>query len=259
MASLAHAALFGVGAYVAAGLAVRGLDPTLAVIAATGAGFGVGRATAWITTRFRGDHFILGTLAVQLLATAFFYEARQVTGGASGIAGIPRPHVWGAVLHSPMQMLIWVALLGSMSIGFVIWLSRTPFARALELGRDSMSAAVALGKNPQRLRIGAASISGSVGALAGAMYALYIQYIDPTTFSIEQSILVLSLVVIGGSATTLGPIVGAAFGVAVPEILRLMELPSALSAHLQLMVYGAIVVLLMHIRPQGLAGRYGYD
>ncbi len=91
------------------------------------------------------------------------------------------------------------------------------------------------------------------------MYAAYATYIDPTSFSLDESILMLSMVVVGGTGNVRGPLVGALTLIAIPEILRLAALPDALAANLRLLAYGLLLVVLMRLRPQGLAGQYRYE
>ena len=91
------------------------------------------------------------------------------------------------------------------------------------------------------------------------MYSSYVTYIDPTSFGLDASILMLSMVIVGGTGNLKGPVVGAITLVALPEILRFAALPSAVAASGRLLAYGLLLVVLMRARPQGLAGRYRFE
>jgi branched-chain amino acid transport system permease protein len=90
------------------------------------------------------------------------------------------------------------------------------------------------------------------------LFDLYITYIDPTSFTVMESILVISMVIIGGADSRWGPVIGAVVLVTLPEALRFLGLPSAVAANLRQIIYGILLVLLMMLRPQGLVGRYGF-
>lgn len=102
------------------------------------------------------------------------------------------------------------------------------------------------------------AISAALAASAGSLYAHYISYIDPTSFTVMESILVLSMVIIGGAGSLWGPFVGASVLVILPEALRFMGLPTALAANARQIIYGSLLVIMMLFRPRGLVGRYGF-
>jgi branched-chain amino acid transport system permease protein len=97
-----------------------------------------------------------------------------------------------------------------------------------------------------------------LAALAGSLYAHYVTYIDPTSFTVMESILVISMVIIDGTGSLWGPMIGAIVLVMLPEALRFLGLPSSVAANLRQIVYGVLLVVMMMIRPGGLMGRYGF-
>lgn len=97
-----------------------------------------------------------------------------------------------------------------------------------------------------------------LAALAGSLYAHYVIYIDPTSFMVMESILVISMVIIDGTGSLWGPMIGAIVLVMLPEALRFLGLPSSVAANLRQIVYGVLLVVMMMIRPGGLMGRYGF-
>jgi branched-chain amino acid transport system permease protein len=122
--------------------------------------------------------------------------------------------------------------------------------------RDDELAARGLGKNTRLLKLQAFFIASAFVAIAGGMYASYVSYIDPTSFTLDESILMLSMVIIGGTGNFRGPIVGAITLIAIPEILRFMQFPDTIAANIRLLAYGLLLIIMIHFRPQGLAGEY---
>jgi branched-chain amino acid transport system permease protein len=102
------------------------------------------------------------------------------------------------------------------------------------------------------------AVSAALAASAGSLYAHYITYIDPTSFTVMESILVISMVIIGGAGSKWGPVIGAVVLVTLPEALRFIGLPSSVAANLRQIFYGTLLVIMMMFRPRGLVGRYGF-
>jgi branched-chain amino acid transport system permease protein len=99
-------------------------------------------------------------------------------------------------------------------------------------------------------------VAGALAALAGGLYASYITFIDPYTFSIAESILMISIIILGGLANNKGAILGALILVILPEALRFVGFPSDIAAQMRQVIYGLMLVLLMIYRPQGMIGEY---
>ena len=102
------------------------------------------------------------------------------------------------------------------------------------------------------------TVSAALAASAGSLYAHYITYIDPSSFTVMESILVISMVIIGGAGSRWGPVIGAVVLVILPEALRFLGLPIGVAANLRQVIYGIVLVAVMMFRPQGLVGRYGF-
>ena len=122
--------------------------------------------------------------------------------------------------------------------------------------RDDELAARGLGKNVRLVKVQVFALACGLVAVAGALYASYVSYVDPTSASLEESILMLSFVLVGGVGNFRGPIIGAFILLAIPELLRLLAMPDAVAAEVRLMAYGLLLALMMHFRPQGIAGVY---
>jgi branched-chain amino acid transport system permease protein len=98
-----------------------------------------------------------------------------------------------------------------------------------------------------------------LAAMAGSLYAHYITYIALTSFTVMESILIISMVIIGGAGSTWGPLVGAFVSVTLPEALRFIGLPSGVAANLRQIIYGSLLVIMMMFRSRALVGNYGFS
>jgi branched-chain amino acid transport system permease protein len=134
-------------------------------------------------------------------------------------------------------------------------ITRSPFGLALNAVREDEVAAMALGKNVRSLRIRAFAISAGGAGLAGAMYAHYVTFIDATSFTFTESVYILSLVIVGGVATTRGPVIGAVLLVTIPEMLRFVGFSSGVDSNLRQLIYGLLLIIFAMTRPRGLAGK----
>lgn len=260
LTSLCHAAFFGLGAYIAALLAVMNDTPFfgaagLAIIGTVILSFLISIPSL----RLRGDYFVLASLAFQTIVFSVLYNWEEVTFGPFGIANIPAPSLFGWRLIRPGSYLI---LSGAAAIGsaFLLhWLGRSPFGRVLKAIRDDEIAAASLGKNTERFKIVAFAIAAGFAALAGALFAGYLRYIDPTSFGLTESVFILSLIIVGGSGNTMGPLIGTFILLLVPEFLRSLGIPESIAPNLRLVIYSLLIVIVMRFRPQGLAGEYQYQ
>jgi branched-chain amino acid transport system permease protein len=122
--------------------------------------------------------------------------------------------------------------------------------------RDDELALRGLGKNVRLAKLQVFAISCGMAAIAGAIYASYVGYINPSAASLDQSILMLCMVLVGGVSNLKGPLVGALLLLTIPELLRFAQIPDEFAANVRLMLYGVALVLMMHFRPQGIAGEH---
>ena len=258
--SLCQAAFYGVGAYVSTLLAMKAgwsFLPALgvSVIAVALLSLIVGLPSL----RLKGDFFVLATLGFQVIVFSLFYNLTDLTGGPYGIPGIPRPSVLGLRVTTVPGFVLLGAVMAALVFLLHWQLTRSPYGRALRAVRDDELAAIALGKDAARLRVTAFVISASVASVAGALYASYFTYIDPTSFGLDEAIFILAVVIIGGTGNARGPLVGALIMVALPEIVRFLPIPDVAAANVRQILYGLALILAMRFRPQGIAGDYAFN
>lgn len=134
----------------------------------------------------------------------------------------------------------------------------SPFGRLLKGIREDEKAIQMLGINTVKYKIIVFMVGAGFAGLAGALYTHYITFIDPSSFTIMESITILLMMIFGGMASISGSIIGAISLVVLPEILRFLGLPSSIAAPLRQMIYGLLLVILMIKRPQGLIGKYRF-
>jgi len=254
--SLAHAIFFGIGAYTAAYVALNFTDSLLiCMLAAMGLSAIVSVALALPALRVRGEYFVAASLGLQMIGVTIFSEWKSVTGGLGGMVGIPRPVLFGYTISSTVEFL---ALTIAVLVGILIitaLLVHGSFGRSLMAIRDSESAAQAYGKSVNSVKALSVAVSAGLASLAGVLYAFYMSFVNVEVFTLEVSILLMAMVIIGGTGTLFGPIVGAAIVMALPAALTYLPfIPPSELGTIQQIIYGTAMVLLMMYRPGGIVG-----
>lgn len=254
--SLCHAGFYAIGAYAAALAGINfGWGFLLTAAAAIAIAAAIAAMLAIPLLKLRGDYFILGSLGFQIIIIDIIYNSDWLTNGALGLSRIPRPKIFGFEAGTHLEYAVLYAAVALISVAALHYFTTAPFGRALNAVREDEVAATALGKNVRSIRIRAFAISAGGAGLAGAMYAHYVTYIDPTSFTFTESVYILSLVIVGGVATTRGPILGAVLLVAIPEMLRFVGFSTDADSNLRQLLYGLLLILFAMVRPGGIAGR----
>lgn len=243
--SLGHGAIFGVSTYVVVYCSAQlGLNPAaafaLGVIAATAmaAVFGL------LAVRTSGVYFLLLTLALGMIVWGVCLRWSQVTGGENGMRADVRP-----VALASQSAFYWMVLAGAVIVSFGMWrFVRSPFGLTLRGIRDSESRMRSLGYNvPLHLFIGFA-VSGFFAGVAGALYAMFNNFVSPSTVALAQSVEGVLMAIVGGVGTLFGAFIGAA------AIIALENVVSAYTERWQ-MVLGLTFVLIMIFAPEGIIGK----
>jgi branched-chain amino acid transport system permease protein len=254
--SLAHAAIYGIGAYASALAALKlGLGFWGGLVVAAVVGAVAAALVAIPSLRVAGDYYVVASFGLQVVILTVFTEWTTVTNGHAGLPGIPRPSVLGFVVDTPFKYVLLAAALAALTYAVCHRITNSAFGRVLQAIRDDEIAAQAMGKNVVLVKIVVATVSSALGALAGSLYAHYITYINPSSFALHESIFIMSLVILGGSDRLAGPLVGAFVLLAVPEALKFLAIPDAVAAPMRQILYGALLVVFMFVRPEGILGR----
>ncbi|MFZ3119518.1 MAG: ABC transporter permease, partial [Variovorax sp.] len=244
MHSFGHAAYFGLGAYGAA-LLVRamGLPMELALIVAPVVAALGAFVYGWFAVRLSGVYLAMLTLAFAQITWAVTYQWDSFTGGSNGLTG-----VWPSEWLSDKRAYYWVTLL---LVGLGVWWLRrvlfSPFGYALRAGRDSVLRADAIGIDVKRMQWAAFVVAGTMAGLAGSLFAFSKGSISPETLAVGKSVDGLVMVLLGGIQTLAGPVVGAV------TFTWLHDTVARNTDYWRAML-GAIILLLVLLFPQGIAG-----
>lgn len=254
--SMCQAAFYGIGAYLSAFFLMQ-FDLPFVVIAAI-VMFVTGLSSCVISlasVKLKGDYFILASLGFQMIVYTILYNWTDVTRGPYGIPGIPGikilglwplPRIWGYFILTTLVCLAVIIVFKRIKY--------SPYGRVLKAMRSDELSVQALGRNTVLFKSWAFFLSAAFSALAGLFYASYVTYIDPTSFTLDESIFIVSALFIGGVGNIKGPVLGAVFVVLLPEVLRFVGMPDTFAANMRQIIYGLALVLVMYFRPQGLWG-----
>lgn len=257
--SIAHAAFYGIGAYVSALLALNFESNFFIniICAMIFAGL-LGAVIAIPSLKIHDDYFVIATFAFQVIIFSILNNWVSLTNGPMGLPGIPQPVILGIQISSHFGFLLIVSFFALFTFFVSNRLVNSPFGRVLKAIREDEIFVLSLGKNVAGFKIIIFIIGAALAAIAGSLYACYITFIDPTSFTIMESIFILSIVIIGGTGNLRGSIIGAVVLVTLPELLRFLGLPSAIAANMRQIIYGAMLVVFMMYRPQGLIGEFSF-
>jgi branched-chain amino acid transport system permease protein len=206
--------------------------------------------------RLHDDYFVIATFGFQMVIFSIFNNWIGLTRGPYGITGIPQPVLFGWTVRSHLEFAALTLAFTALSYLIISLITSSPFGRVLRAIREDELLTKSLGKNTLRFKVTAFAISSALAALAGSLYAHYTTFIDPTSFTVMDSILVISMVIIGGAGYRWGPLIGAVVLVTLPEVLRFVGLPSSTAANLRQVIYGILLVGVMMLKPQGIVTRY---
>ncbi len=249
LVSLGHAGFVAIGAYTASLCAVKlGLNFFLATLCGMVAAGMIGIVLGLPTLRVSGTYLSIITLGFGEIIKMIAMNWSPVTNGTLGIKNIPKPSLFGVtftIANKGMYYLMLVFVV--ITAVFCLMLVKSKIGRALQAVRGDEMASTMMGINITYYKILAFVVSACICALGGSLYASLIGYIDPNTFNFDVSTMILSVVILGGMGTIRGMFVGAALLIALPEVSRfLMEY--------RFVLYGAILVIMMRFRPQGILG-----
>jgi branched-chain amino acid transport system permease protein len=276
--SVGHAAYFGMGAYVTVMLLqFKQVAPWYGVWAAVAVAVALGVAIGAITFRLRGPYFVLASIATAEIVRLITLNWKEMTNGAEGIllSEIPPLTVAGRVLtdFSTKAPFYWIGLaLAALTVAATWWVQHSKLGYYLQAIREDQDAAHSLGIPLTRYKNYALAISAFFTAFAGALYGLYVGFVDTAVQTVEVSVQIVLICIIGGIGTILGPVVGALVLIPLAEALRANLVAEAIFklgvdetsrtgiflkenlAHAHLLIYGILVVVVILFMPEGVVG-----
>ncbi|AEB09682.1 branched-chain amino acid ABC transporter permease [Desulfobacca acetoxidans] len=245
--SLGHAAFYGLGAYSSALVAIHWHFPfLLALLTAMIVAALFGLSLGIPTLRLKDDYLAIVTLGFGVIIDLVLLNL-DITGGPDGITRIPAPTMFDLNFRLKGWYLMLVVLAVALTLLFIHRLVNSRHGRALKAIRDHEITANVMGINTAAYKIAIFALSAGLAGLAGSLYAHYITFINPESFGLHTSILILTMVVLGGMGSILGSVLGACILTALPEMLRRF-------ADYQDLAYGGLLIVMLIWRPQGLLG-----
>ena len=244
--SLGHAAFYGLGAYTSGILSVHyQWSPIGGIMIAQILTLAVALVIGLPSLKLRGHYLAVATLGFGVIVEVIFKEAVSLTGGPSGLVGIAPLSLgpWVFTSFKSYYLLVWTVLLFSLLLS--LHLVHSPVGRSLLALHDSEAALRSLGYNIHRLKLGIFLFSASLAALAGSLYAHFVTFISPYSFTFLHSVIFVTMVVIGGIASLWGALGGALFLSVLPELLSQFE-------DYEVVIFGTILILVMIFTPEGL-------
>jgi branched-chain amino acid transport system permease protein len=243
--SLGHGAIFGVASYVVIyACAQVGLPPAAGLVLGVVAATLLAAIFGWLAVRTSGVYFLLLTLALGMIVWGICLRWTEVTGGENGLRGDVRPAF--LVTHNTFY---WAVLAAAAAASFAMWrFARSPFGLTLRGIRDSESRMRSLGYNVSLHLFIGFTVSGFFAGIAGALYAMFNNFVSPSTVALAQSVEGVLMMIAGGVGTLFGGFVGAAV---------IIALENVVSAHTERwqMVLGATFILIMIFAPEGIIGK----
>jgi len=237
--SLSHAGFYGIGAYTSALLSTHyGISPFINIPIAMLFSGVVAFIISFVALRTYEDYFVVVTLGIQTVIFSLMNNLTAITNGPLGIVGIE-----GFVgLDSSLTFMLFAMVVGGGVYYLLYNFSKSHYALNLKGIKEDEIYMQSLGKDVKRLKIEVFVISAMMASVAGVLYAHYISYIDPTSFTVDESIFILSIVIIGGLGNLRGAFLASVFMVLLPELLRFVGLPDSIGANMRQIIYGLILV-----------------
>ena len=259
LASLGHIAFACIGAYTSSLLALSlGISPWIGLIVGAILASILGVIIGYPSLRLKGDYLALATLGLGIIVYSIAKNWVSLTRGPMGLPGIPRFSLFGWEISATWSYLVLVFVFVFITYFAIKNITNSPFGRILKGVREDEISVMAMGKNVNKYKLIVFVVGAFFAGIAGSLYAHYITFIDPSSFTVMESIVVLLMVVFGGMASLRGSFAGAAILVIFPELLRFLGMPSSVAAPLRQMIYGLLLIVLMIRRPQGLLGKYKF-
>jgi len=246
--NLGQAGFMAVGGYTAGYIATQyEIEPLVGVVAAIALAVVCSLVLSVVTVRLRGLYLALATLAFGLLVDSFAIGLIDITGGPSGLVGIPDFSIGSVDFDTPTKMYYLVLGIDAVLIALLAGAMRSGFGRALQAIRTDQLAAAALGIPVVRMKVVALAISAGLAALSGALYAHFFHFLSPDMVGTPRSLELVAMLVIGGEGTLVGPVLGSIVLTLLPTVFQPLALYKTFAT-------GALLVLFFLYLPQGIFG-----
>ncbi len=245
--SLGHAAFMGIGAYTVALMTLHGHSFWLALPLGAAIAFVAGLILGLPSLRVKHHYLALVTLGFGTVVYLLLTNEHELTGGFSGLPGIPRPSFFGLSLHSASSFYLLVVGFLILTTVIMLWILNSRWGRAFKAIRENDMRAEMVGVSLLAYKLLAFAIGAAYAAVAGGLIAPLMRFIDPTSFPVQESFWFLIMLIIGGSGRFEGPFIGVIAVMLLPEFLRGVQ-------QLFFVIFAALTLILVIFWPTGLAG-----
>lgn len=255
--SATHAGFYGIGAYAVALLMqstgmnffiALPLSVIITMIAALIIGI--------VLSKFKDDIYALGSFGFAIITYGLMLNLQEVTRGPLGIPGISRPDIFGFTFSNNFSFLALSIAFLLLVYGIVQYITRSSYGRVLRSIRENESTIKFFGYKTYWYKLSIFIISAGLAAIAGGLFATYVTFIDPSSFTLIESIFLISMIILGGLANNKGALLGVIIMILLPELLRFVGFPTEIAAQMRQVIYGLMLVLMMMYRPQGILGKF---
>ncbi len=255
--SVAHAAFSGIAGYAMA-ILMRQTDFSFLVILATSIAVTIIAAflIGLVLSKFRDDYYVLATVGFSYICYNIALNWQELTRGPLGIPGIGRPEIFGYTFSSGWPFFLYCVAGLIVVYYFCRKIVDSSFGRVLKAIREDEEAIAVFGYNVTWYKLGIFVIGCAMAGLSGTMLASHVGFLGPVFMDVMKSVDALVFVIVGGLASLRGSLLGAAFYMLIPELLRFVGVPDDIAGNARQALFGLALVLLMLYRPQGILGKF---
>ena len=254
--NLGHIAFYAIGGYSSSLLSLQGIDFLSSILVAGVLSSFFACCLSFSTNKLKGDYFAVATMGFSFVIYEISLNWISLTNGPMGLTGIPRPEILGFVFNQNIYFLFLSIFFLIFSYFLLSLIVRSSFGRVVQSIRDDELAARVLGKNAKKVKRIVLSVSAFFAGIAGGLYAHYINYIDPDSFTVMELVPILCIVIIGGLGSFKGTFIATVILVLLPEPLRFIGFSSDVIGPARQILYAVLLMFILIYRPKGFYGRF---
>lgn len=249
-----HIAFFAVGSYCTAVFSNSlGWYPPVAMLLGVCLSALISLTLGIVTTRLASHYLLIASLGACEIVRSIANNSK-FTGGAEGIL-VPGHFLLPESVLSKFQVPIIILVFLALEIVFFYLLNKSPKGRLFYAVRDDSILLTMMGKSVNKLKIEALIISGIWASIAGSLFAHYSRYIDPTSFKVMDSLILLIAIMIGGIASAWGSVMAGGLLIIVPALIRFIQLPPSIISPMQQIIFAVILLVILRVKPKGITGK----
>jgi len=250
-----YIAFFAIGAYTSTLLTINGVPFLLSLLLAAIIPAIFAYVLSIPTNKLKGDYLALSTIGFSFLVYAVLINWTGLTRGPLGIPGIPKPEIFGYVFSSNTSFLVLSIMIGLICFILIRKIVDSRFGKVIEGVRDDEPALKSLGKNTFKIKSITLMASAFFAGVAGCLFAHFITFIDPSSFTFMALIPVITIIIVGGLASIKGTVIATVILTLIPEILRFVGLPSSLVGPGRQILFALLLLIIIIYYPKGFFGK----